>query len=510
MLLAIAAVVAVLLALPARGMASSGLQSILQDDQLILYSSPQKEVQTLETLHALGVDVVKASMVWWLVAPDANNTTRPNFNATNPAAYGTLAWGRYDLLVETAHRLGMKVFFQFAPPDPAWARDKHFAKQGESLGHAPKAHDFQQFVQAVGKRYSGTYRDANGKVIPRVSWWAIWNEPNFPAWLNPWRQKVHGHSELTQPLIYRSIVNAAWAGLSASGHGHDTILIGETANVGNVNPIPFVEDLYCVGNSFHRLTGNAARAVGCPESGKPSSFVAQNPGLFHIAGWAHHPYVYDQPPNKPSSFSSQVTMANLSWLEHVLDHTFSAYSRSRHGGIPLYLTEWGYVTHPPNENYTTTLQQQATWLNEGEYMAWKLPYVKALAQFKLLDGNPVSGVPLNKQWALYFASGLIFQDGKPKPSLRAYRLPIWLPVEKHGSHVTVWGQLRPASHSGLQVGQLQFKAHGSTWKKISTVRTRSSEGFFQVHVSIPSAGKVRLVWVSPTGTTDHSRYVSVS
>ena len=36
----------------------------------------------------------------------------------------------------------------------------------------------------------------------------------------------------------------------------------------------------------------------------------------------------------------------------------------------------------------TSLGQQEVWLNEGEYMAWKDPRVRALAQFLLVDDKP--------------------------------------------------------------------------------------------------------------------------
>ena len=93
-----------------------------------------------------------------------------------------------------------------------------------------------------------------------------------------------------QPAIYRSLVDAAWSGLRASGHGGDTILIGETANRGILEPTPFTQELYCVRRSLRPLTGNAAAEFGCPQSGDRAAFGRAHPGLFAITGWAHHPY----------------------------------------------------------------------------------------------------------------------------------------------------------------------------------------------------------------------------
>ena len=99
---------------------------------------------------------------------------------------------------------------------------------------------------------------------------------------------------------------------------------------------------------------------------------------------------------------------------------------------------------------------------------------------------------------------------KPKPSLAAYRLPIWLPSTKHGSHVAVWGQLRAASHSGHQKGQIQFRRKGSSkWTTLHQVSTTNTQGFFSTHVAIGSPGFLRLSWTSSTHKTYYGRTVSV-
>jgi hypothetical protein len=496
----------------ARG-SPSAQQSILEDDGQLLYSPPAHVVAALHQLKGLGVDVVKVSLVWRIIAPDSTSTHKPNFDATNPAAYPPAGWSRYDLLAEATHNLGMRLFFQFAPKIPAWAAAKHEPHgQGSflGLGQVPNPTDFEQFVTAVGRRYSGNARDAHGVRIPRVSYWSTWNEPNWRGWLSPWRKKVDGRWQLLQPIFYRALVNAAWRGLSTSGHGPDTILIGETANVGTIHPLPFVDDLYCVDSHYKPLKGNAAQAVGCPRSANRSRFVARNPGLFHITGYAHHPYGFDIPPNKAKSNKSEVSLANIDRLEKVLDGVFDGYRKGRRGGIPLYLTEWGYVTNPPNPAYRTTLSEQAAWLDEGEYITWRDPYIKALAQFLLVDVKPPFAHPTLAQWKGVFDSGLEFANGSPKPALKAYRLPIWLPKPHPGKRVTVWGQLRPAYHSGIQHGVLEFLRHGtSKWKRLRRVETRSSEGFMLTHVSIGHPGMVRLGWESSSHVWHYSRSVTV-
>jgi hypothetical protein len=98
------------------------------------------------------------------------------------------------------------------------------------------------------------------------------------------------------------------------------------------------------------------------------------------------------------------------------------------GSLPLWDTENGSQTRPPDPKGTTPARQ-ARYINEAEYLAWRTPYVRSFSQYLLTDEQPV--------WA--FQSGLLFLDGKPKPALVAYQLPLY--VEKAGKGVVVWGRI---------------------------------------------------------------------
>jgi hypothetical protein len=169
------------------------------------------------------------------------------------------------------------------------------------------------------------------------------------------------------------------------------------------------------------------------------------------------------------------------------------------------------VTNPPNPQYHTSLTQQATYLNQGEYLVWREPYVKALAQFLLTDvPPPPTSSPTPSEWLRTFTTGLIFNDGRPKPSLAAFRIPIWVPAPHPGRRVLVWGQLRPANHSSSQTGVIAFRPQGSSsWRTLARVSTNSPEGFVLAHVSAPSAGLLRLGWKSPSGPMFFSRSVAL-
>jgi hypothetical protein len=50
--------------------------------------------------------------------------------------------------------------------------------------------------------------------------------------MTPQWNTVKGKKVEASPAIYRAMVNAAWKGLVATGHRHDTVMIGETAAYG--------------------------------------------------------------------------------------------------------------------------------------------------------------------------------------------------------------------------------------------------------------------------------------
>jgi hypothetical protein len=317
-------------------------------------------------------------------------------------------------------------------------------------------------------------------------------------------------------------VNAAWRALQATGHGplSDTILVGELAPEGGpgepvprveqpIPPMEFLEGLYCVGSDFQPLSGAAAAALGCPAGGSASSFVKTHPGLFDATGFAHHPYSFFLAPNVPYTApqdSGFVPLVNLSRLENGLDRIFHAYGVSRQ--IPIYLTEYGYETNPPNPFHDISLQQQAKYLDEAQYMASQDPRVRSMSQFLLRDSAPNTAFPVGSPpyWST-FQTGLEFVNGTKKPALAAYRLPIWIPSAV-GRSVTVWGMIRPAT--GTTHALLLWRgAAGGPFRTIAKVTVNGTSKTFTTRVSVPGAGAVRIAWTGPSGRVFYSRVAAV-
>ena len=498
-----------LAAFPSAASASPTQESMFQDDILLVYGTPTQVDETLNQLQAFGVDRIRVSVFWRILAPANDAQQKPNFDATDPAGYQKPVWERYDALIRKALSRGILVNLNITSPVPTWAAgDPPASRPDLQETWGPNPEEFNKFVQAVGKRYSGTYQG-----LPRVDYWSIWNEPNQAGWLTPqWAPDPRSPSRRIEssPSVYRSLAAAMWSGLAATGHGTDTILLGETAPQGqgsrkgvtqSIDALRFIRQMYCLDDNLNLLKGTSALVRGCPDR-NPAQFVADNPALFRATGFAHHPYDLLTPPSIKQKPADWVTMANLGDLSRELRRIYARYGQRTQTsrGVPLYLTEYGYQTKP--DPFHVSFSQQAAFLNQAEYIAARNPNVRALSQFLLVDDKPDPRYSTRTQSRLAwrtFQTGLTLQTGKRKPAYRAYVTPLYLktPRVRRGRAVSLFGMLRAANASTRPAVSLQWRPRGSSrWRTRRTIRVSGPRHYFNARMSVPRSGFVRLRWVN--------------
>lgn len=486
-------------------------------------------VRTLRILKGLGVQVVRTSMFWANVtSTDAYPSTKPpQLDPTDPASYPPDGWALYDRIDRAAAAVGIQLFVTLTGPIPVWAAGPGAPKTFPVIWN-PSPNDFGDFVRAVGKRYSGHYTPPGASSpLPRIHFWSIWNEPNYGSDLQP---QVDAAGQPVSPQIYRRLADAAFSALQATGHTSrtDTILVGETAPYGvepgepgashEMAPLAFIRALYCVDTNFQPLRGSAATDVGCPRSS--SNFRASNPVLFDASGWATHPYTGGKPPTVlttgvPGS-SDYADFAALPQLANTLDRSASAYGSSVR--LPIYSTEFGYQTNPPNTGPTTTSPENAAkFMNEAEYLSWRNPRIWSYNQYELID--PSDSKFNNFDTGLkYFGGSHDPFAGRPKPSYYAYRMPLWMPQARgaKGSALEVWGCARAAPLAAQRSGKPQHvqielaPAHGH-YRTVQTVTLDPTKDgcYFNTHVRFPDSGTVRLAWNDGSGF-QYSRTQSIT
>lgn len=466
--------------------ASPTQESIFQDDGLLLDGAAQRDA-TLDELRDLGAQSVRAFVYWSTVAPESTSTQRPpGFDATDPAAYPADLWSRFDGLVRAAQARGLSVILTPTTPAPAWA-----SECGGSVASRqscrPDPAEFGEFLQALGTRYSGGY-DAGSGALPRVGRWGLVNEPNVGRWLTPQFVRRGGRLVPASPARYRRLAAAAIAGLRATGHATDQILLGETAPIGNTTgPISkrpvatatFWRNLLCLDRSGRALRGRAAVEQECT---RPPRLLA--------TAIAHHPYVRGgsrAPHTRPRP--DEVTIANPSRLLTILNQ--GARLGRLPGNLPLYYTEFGFQTDPPDRALGVSLRHQAEYLNQSDWMAYGQRRVQGTAQYLLRDDIGNGG----------FQSGLKFADGRVKPAYGAYRFPIW--VIRRGVSVTVFGQVRHAGEGASGNVRVQVRVPGKHWATYRTVKP-NRKGFVLSRLW-SKRGSWRLVWEPDGGQPDISR-----
>jgi hypothetical protein len=467
-------------------------------------------------------------MPWGSIAPDSLSRKRPQFDASSPAAYPAANWTTYDLVVRAAAARGIGLDLALEAPAPLWA-----TAPGVPAGTAasflgswePSAKEFGYFVTAVGTRYSGHYKPPGASTpLPAVRFWSIWNEPNYGQQLAP--QAIDNSTVESSPATYRSLLDSAWSALQTTGHAGNTILIGEVAprgetgpglpgNFAGMVPLQFIRALYCVNASLKPLEGEQATLRGCPTTAAASkAFPTDNPGLFQASGFAFHPYPQGQvPPNVPTApdglGANYADLPQLPALEHTLDGALEAYGSSYR--FPLYDTEFGYQTNPPEKILRAISPTLAAYYeNWAEYISWSDPRVVSWDQYLLADPPPPS----------MFDTGLEFYNSVQKvPLYQAFRMPIYLPVTsaKSGHALQVWGCVRPAHYvmqgqHAPQFARIQLQtAPGGPWKTIKRLLLTDPYGYFDTTVDFPSSGNVRISWSYPHhGAAIHSRTVSIT
>jgi hypothetical protein len=408
--------------------------------------NPQSRPAAMAELDSLGVRSLRVILTWGAVAPGAALAERPSFEPTDPRAYN---WGQYDALMADARNRGWKVVMTISGPVPKWA-----TKDRRDNLTRPSASAFAAFVTAVGRRYGA-----------QVDTWSIWNEPNQPQFLRP--QYARG-GRPASPGIYRGLFQAAVRGLRKAGQQNDTVLLGETSPRGTtrvVAPLTFLRGTLCLDSRYRQRRG-------C--------------GVLDADGYAHHAYTTRQGPSFKPPSRNDVTIGVLSRLTTALDRATRARALPRR--MPVYLTEFG-IQSTPDRDTGVSLAQQAEYYAIAERIARGNSRVVAFSQYLLRDDQPTGP----KQYG-GFESGLRFADGRAKPSLQAFRLP--LAARRAGSGVSLWGRVRPAA--GAVDAEVLVADRGRGFRRLRTVRT-DAQGSFTLRTANRSGRRWRLRWTAPDG-----------
>ncbi|MDX6648570.1 MAG: hypothetical protein QOJ97_521 [Solirubrobacteraceae bacterium] len=504
---AIAAVSLTTLWAPPPARANTGLLSFMMDDDLLVFSTYGTREFIMGYMHNAGVDGVRVTVPWKFVSGEEGGrpVRRParltGKRAEDPRSYRSDIWDRFDDIVRLARTHGMVVLFNITGPGPVWAHPRApYSNRFDQASWRPSPGEFRHFVKAVGRRYSGTWRDENQDrgLLPKVHLWSIWNEVNQPASLSPqmgYEPRLRREIPIA-PILYRDLYYAASAALAETGHADSALMMGETAPLGAIRDTPrvhlwpkqFIRELFCLRPNLRPYTGLEAKVRRCD--------VLRRNGPFRVTAWAHHPYTQRNPPTQRDVFRDSINMANIGELPVLLDQ-IAARTKLIPRGLPVALTEAGWETLPPDPVRGVSLANQAEYLNRAQRMAYDQPRVFMDTQFILRDVVPRAQYRgqrsrLAQYWATW-QSGLLFADGSPKPALAAFLVPFDLRSSGGGS-LRFWGQVRFVGPNVPQDVYLQFRPAGSSdWQLAAgPIPTQGAQNFWERSVPDPGPGVWRV------------------
>jgi hypothetical protein len=417
---------------------------------------------------ATGARIAQIEVDWTGVEPKAPAS---GSSRTNPAA-PQFDFQSLDAEVEELVGAGLQPVF-LVTDAPRWAEGNGgTAVEYSTGGFEPNAKAYGELGEALAKRYSGSYRSplAPYTKLPRVRYMQAWAEANTDFHLAPQWTRVGGRAVNTGPIIYRRMLNAFYTGVKA-GDRKTLVLTSGFEGYGDApfsglqrtHPVTFMENLLCLSPSLKRTN------------------CAGGPARFDVL--AADPYDSFSPATHAVS-PLDASAPDLCRLRKVVKAGLAAGTVLPHKVKPLWVTEFGYDSKPPNPSAVSTATQ-AKWLEEGFYTFW---HEGASAAMWYLVRDQVPPYDVN-----YF-SGVYFRNGRKKPSFTAYRFP-FVVMNTTGTAAQVWG-IAPVGGTV----KVQFRT-GAGWKTIRTLNVGANAVFDFTsshlapgHYRATVAGQSSLVW----------------
>ena len=447
------------------------------------------------------------------------------FDATDPAVYPAAGWAplrrdRRALRRRAARRRsdarGRRRRCGRGPDAPPG--DPVLEALLEALGRGIRA------VRARGRRRAtaaATSRPAPRRPLPRVSFWSIWNEPNYGIDLAPQAIDQSTRSR-SRPRSTAGCVDAAWSALQATGHGHDTILIGETrpARASRPATTPATSRGWCRCGSCGRCTAStcataAARgrrdARGCPATAAaPRAFARRQPGA--VPGQRVRRSPLSAGAFRPTwSTPHEPDYADLAAIGQARAH-----ARPRCSGLRL--EHAASRSTRPSSAIRPTRPRRSAGRSTPKTAAY-LPQLGRVPDLARSRGSSSwTSTCSRTRRRGNFATGLEFANGTPKATL--LRLPdADVPAGQDGrcrpgARAVGWGSprgLRTICDAPPAVGRIEFHARGgSGFNVLRRITLSGPHGYFDTRIVVPSTGIISLGWAYPDGTAIHSRIVKVT
>lgn len=261
---------------------------------------PWKVEKTLQMAREAGLGWASVHFAWEGLEPKKGHFWDDRLNKST--------WDKYDFIVQTAQKYGLKVIARLDRP-PAWTRGDNTRPEAPP----DDFNDYGDFVEAVASHYKGL-----------VGYYQIWNEPNiFPEWGN----------QPVDPAGYVMLLKLAYQHIKKAD-ANATVLSAPLAQtteqgVSNLNELDFLEAMYRAGakDSFDILFANG--------------------------------YGFDSPPEAPPD-PQNLNFARVLLLRHVME-------RNGDAGKAVWFHEFGWNASPETMSQDKLLWRRVTEQQQADY-----------------------------------------------------------------------------------------------------------------------------------------------
>ena len=226
--------------------ASPDQASIMMDDDQLLYRNNVTQTRTLVTMRSMGVDAVRATVLWRIVAEGADLTNREierikgeknrdkaraqraRFKPTDPRTYPTRNWDRYDNLVKEAdearHARVLHDHRARARATRTRSRRPPSARTPARTGRTRRAFAASSRRSASATRAPTATRTRSAGCCRACRCGRCGTSPTRPAGCRRSGRRSTASNVPVAPMLYRELHQAGVQGLERSGHGNDADL----------------------------------------------------------------------------------------------------------------------------------------------------------------------------------------------------------------------------------------------------------------------------------------------
>lgn len=453
---------------PARGLSDGGL---------LASADPQLRVAGIAVAKRTGARFGRIPLGWSTVVTHRGLTRPPASVSLAEPSHPTYDWSRIDGSIRDLTAAGLEPIAYFMAP-PRWAQSAPAYPYALGDVWAPRPADLADFASAAARRYDGSYPDPlhPGAVLPRVSHFQTWNEPNLGRYLQPqWLGDSQGRPILTSAAWYRRMhvaaeqairgrqpsAKVALAGLAPNGDAYD--------GGARVAPLRFLRALLCT---------DAPKACG--------------PRLRFDAIALHPLSVGD--PDSPAIAADDIGVADL---EPKLD---ALLRRARRLGVvgkkrpELWITEINWTDRTLRSRTGIPRPQQAAVI--GRAMARLAQAGATIVNWQFAtdpSGDRTRGAERPAGLTRVSASAPPL-PGEAKPFLRGFAFPVAAyPVGAH--RAWVWSAV-PVAEDGAGAGRKPPTAAriqvggGGRWRTV--LRARPRHGMVEALVAVHAGSLVRV------------------